>query len=110
MELLNELIKECQAQIEAAQQNIETAQEEIDGYERLSSVVTGRYEKILTWAELFDESSIEAKKMIVSQLINQVRVSRDYALEIDLNLKYEMFSGLLQEQQPSEKGDMKESA
>jgi hypothetical protein len=110
MELLSELISECQTQIEEAQQGMENAQAEINSYEQISAAVTSRYNKILTWADLFDDSPIEAKKMIVAQLIKQIRVSRDYSLEIDLNLNYEMFSEMMQEQQPGEKDKVKESA
>ena len=110
MELLNELIAETKAQISTAQTEMENAQAEIDGYEQLSTMIEARYDKITTWADLFAESTIEAKKMIVAQLIKQVRVGRDYEMEIDLNVNYEMFSGMLLEDQTEEKGDMKESA
>ena len=110
MESLNELIAETKEQIAVAQADMENAQAEIDGYEQLSSLIEARYDKITTWADLFTDSTIEAKKMIVSQLIKQVRVGRDYAMEIDLNVNYEMFSGMLLEEQQEEKDDMKESA
>jgi len=35
--------------------------------------------------------------MIVSQLFKQVRIGRDYKIEIDLNVSYEMFFRLLKE-------------
>ena len=110
MELLNELITETKELIAAAQTDMENAQSEIDGYEQVSSMIEARYDKITTWADLFEDSTIEAKKMIVSQLINQVRVGRDYAMEIDLNVNYGMFSGLLLVNQAEENSDMKESA
>jgi len=40
----------------------------------------------------------------------KVRIGRDYAMEIDLNVNYEMFSGILLEDQTEEHGKMKESA
>jgi len=40
----------------------------------------------LTWAEIFADSEMEAKKMIVSQLISSVRVSRDYIIEVDFKI------------------------
>lgn len=110
MELLNELIAETKEHIDAAQADIENAQAEIDGYEQLSTMIEARYDNITTWADLFDYSTIESKKMIVAQLIKQIRIGRDYEMEIDLNVKYEMFSGMLQEDRPEEKNDMKESA
>ena len=49
---------------------------------------------MLTWAELFEGSSMEGKKMIVWQLIDKVRISRDYKIEIDLKVSLEQFKTL----------------
>ena len=46
---------------------------------------------LLTWADLFDTCSFEAKKMIVAQFVKAVRVSRDYNIEIDFNVSFEEF-------------------
>ena len=91
MELLNEMISETKEQIALTEVDIQKAQSEIDGYEQLSAEVTKDYNKILTWADLFDGCTMEAKKMIVAQFIKQVRVVRDYHLEIDLNVSFEKF-------------------
>ena len=74
---------------------LENAKGEASGYERLSAGVQKRYDDVLSWANLFDECSMEAKKMIISQLINQVRVGKDYNLEIDLNVSYKMFCDMM---------------
>jgi len=80
---------------------MENAQADIDGYEQLSEKVTERYNKVVTWADLFSHSTIEAKKMIVAQFISKVRVGRDYHMEIDLNANYEMIGEMLQEEEKS---------
>jgi len=40
----------------------------------------------LTWADIFADSEIDAKKMIVAQLISAVCVSTGYSIEIDFNI------------------------
>lgn len=52
----------------------------------------------MTWSELFDTCNMAEKKMIVSQLIRQVRVRSDYSMEIDFNVNIEQ---ILDFQQPS---------
>ena len=47
------------------------------------------YDQLLSWADLYDKSSFEAKKMIVSQFIKAVRVGRDYNIEVDFNVSFE---------------------
>ena len=97
MDLLNELIAETKEQISVLETAIENAKAEINGYEQLSEIVSSRYDDVLSWADLFDGCSMEAKKMIVSQLIKQVRIGRDYDLQIDLNISYEMFCDVLKD-------------
>ena len=48
--------------------------------------VTRQYNDVLTWADMYAESPIDVKKMIVSQLISAVRVSADYKIEIDFKI------------------------
>ena len=49
------------------------------------------YDRLLTWADLFDTCSFEAKKMIAAQFVKAVRISRDYNIEIDFNVSFEEF-------------------
>ena len=41
---------------------------------------------------MYDSTSMESKKMIVSCLIRRVEVYRDYRLHIDFNIDFEQFS------------------
>ena len=52
------------------------------------------FEKLESWADLYDSCSFEAKKMIVSQLIKAVYVSRDYHLEIEFRISFDEFQRL----------------
>lgn len=52
------------------------------------------YSQFRTWADEFDNSTMEQKKMIACQLIREVKVSRDYEIEIVFDLNYEQFLSL----------------
>ena len=43
------------------------------------------------WAEVFDNASMEQRKMIVCQLVKEINVSRGYKMDIVLDLNYEQF-------------------
>ena len=43
------------------------------------------YEELISYADLYDSASFEAKKMIVSQLIRRVEVYRGYQIHVDFN-------------------------
>jgi len=48
--------------------------------------VSWLHQDVLTWAEIFTDSEMDVKKMIVSQLISAVRVSMEYAIEVDFKI------------------------
>ena len=52
------------------------------------------YQKLQSWADLYEKCSFEAKKMIANQFIKSVYVYRDYTLEIEFNVSFEEFKTL----------------
>ena len=49
------------------------------------------YDQFVTWADEFENASLEQRKMIICQLINEVRVGRGYKIDIDFNTSYRQF-------------------
>lgn len=60
------------------------------------------YDRLLTWADLYDKSTFEAKKMIAAQFIKAVRVGRDYNVEIDFNISFEEFQSFCNDESADE--------
>ncbi|MEA4994294.1 MAG: hypothetical protein VB060_10785 [Oscillibacter sp.] len=54
--------------------------------------LNAQYDDIISWADMYDTASLEAKKMIVNCLIKRIDVYRDYKLHIDFNIDFEQFS------------------
>ena len=48
-------------------------------------ILSQLYEELISYADLYDSASFEAKKMIVSQLIRRVEVYRGYQIHVDFN-------------------------
>jgi len=94
-DILNGLIAEAMEQIDMYEATIKNAKADIEGYEQLSKQVTKRYDDVMSWADMFDECSMEAKKMVVSQLFSKVRIGKEYTLEIDMNVSYDMFNNAM---------------
>ena len=66
----------------------------IDGKTNTQSedfTVSAQYDSIISWADLYDSTSMEAKKMIFSYLINRIEVSRGYKVKIDFNIDLAQF-------------------
>lgn len=68
-------------EVQNALANQQTAMEKLDYY----------YAQFRTWAEEFESSSIEQKKMIVCQLIKEINISRGYEIDIVFDINYEQF-------------------
>ena len=49
------------------------------------------YEQFRSWAEEFEDASMEQRKMIICQLVREIRISRGYEMDITLDMNYEQF-------------------
>ena len=92
--LLNELILDTKSALTEIDTQIATAQSAIAESNKVAAELRTQYDKVLTWADLFEGSSMEGKKMIVWQVIDKVRIFRDYKIEIDLKISFEQFMTL----------------
>ena len=53
--------------------------------------LTSQYEELISWADLYDHATFEAKKMIVNCMIRRVEVFRDYKLNVEFNFDLNQF-------------------
>ena len=91
VDLLNTVVSETEAQIKDAGSTLDTADMELKALLETSENRKREYDRLLSWADLYDKSSFAAKKMIVSQFIKAVRVGRDYNIEVDFNVSFDEF-------------------
>ena len=49
------------------------------------------YEQFISWADEFENASLERKKMIICHLIQSIKVRKGYELEIEFNISYQQF-------------------
>ena len=92
--LLNELIGDTRTKLAELEAEITSAEQALADTDRAAAELREQYDRVLTWAELFDNSTTEGKKMIAYQLIRQVRVYRNFRIEIDLKMDFEQFKEL----------------
>ena len=90
-DLLGEMITEAETKCRELQESMEAAQAAYDEGKTVLASLNAQYDEIISWSELYDTASIEAKKMIVSSLIRRVDVYRGYKLHIELTIDFEQF-------------------
>ena len=107
-DLLNSLMDETAPQLKGLEGQMQTA--ELELREAVSGVeqVKKEYTQLMNWAELYDNCTFEAKKMIVAQFVKAVHVKRGYELDIEFNVSFEEFQSLYLE--PEEKGRKRKRA
>lgn len=81
----------AQDQISMLAQEIESLQVDMDDAQVLSMEILDQHRQILSWAELFDSASIDEKKVIASQLIKAVTLTRNYGIQIEFNISEAQF-------------------
>ena len=92
---LASLIEESETTCAELQNAVSKAEREYSDRQTMYETLLSKYDELISWAQMYDTASIEAKKMIVNELLVRVEVSRDYKINAVFRLDFEQFiSGL----------------
>lgn len=97
IDLLNDLVSKAKQEIQSLTATVDAAKLEFEQHLASSDVEMQEYERIKSWADLYDTCTFYEKKMIISQFIKSVYVYRDYTLEIEFNVSFEDFKTMATE-------------
>lgn len=75
-----------QANVDDLTQQIQTLQEQASESSALANEIAEQHQRLLSWAEMFDSTSREEKKMVASYMIKAVTLTRDYGIQIEFNI------------------------
>jgi len=93
--VLNDLIAQTKEKIQSSTEKVNRHQSELENRNQCLTDIQTEYKRLVTWAEVFQSSNPETKKMITAYLIKSVKVSRGYKLDIDFNVAFEQFFNAL---------------
>jgi len=88
-DLLNKLHEDAKARAEQSAQIVRHLEDQLQNSEERQAALAQQYDSMLTWADMYGQCDMAAKKMIVARLMRAVRVSRDYQVEIELTVDCE---------------------
>ncbi len=103
VDLLNSIVEETTTQIKELEQQIETAEANLQELVSGTEKVRQDYAELMNWAKLFDNCNFEAKKMIIAQFVKAVRVKRNYEIEVEFNVAFDEFQQICLE--PEKEGE-----
>ncbi|MCD7753463.1 MAG: hypothetical protein LUH41_02815 [Clostridiales bacterium] len=96
-EILSELVEQEKARNNQLRQRWQSLQQALERSQETRRQLEQQYSKIVSMAEMYDAASLEAKKMIVSQMIERVDVSRGYHIELTFRQDFREFFEVLSE-------------
>ena len=95
-ELLNKKHDDAERSVREKQGIVNALEQELANSQDTMNQVTRQYNDVISWSDMYADSPMDVKKMIVAQLISAVRVSKDYKIEVDFKIS-ERQLGLEQE-------------
>ncbi len=90
-DILNSLITQTKQEIEDEQKNITATEAEVDDCNKSNSLMKRNYNRLISWSELYENSSLDRKKMIVAQLIDTIYIRKDYDIVINFKISFKQF-------------------
>ena len=91
MDDLSSAILNLKSHVEECKEQLDKLQEEERRGESAIENIKPAYRKFQSWADEFEDATFEQKKMIIGELINHVEVSKDYEVNVVLNITYQQF-------------------
>ena len=90
-DLLNGLLDEAEKSSQETEEKLRQARDRVEELMETAASIKKEYQKILTWADLFEMGSFAEQKVIAAQLIKSVKLYRGYRIEIEFNISFEDF-------------------
>lgn len=85
------LIRDAETKCSELQTQYEEAEAAVFDGQKLLNQLTSQYEELISWADLYDHATFEAKKMIANCMIRRVEVFRGYKLNVEFNFDLNQF-------------------
>ena len=72
-------------------ETLEKLKAEDDQKKLFADSIMPAYRQFRSWAEEFEDASLETKKMIACQLFSRVEVGKGYRIKVTMNMTYRQF-------------------
>ncbi len=94
-QMLSEILKQEEEKSAQLLEHWQTLQEAYEQSQETRRQLEQQYNEIISMAEMYDGATMEAKKMIVSRMIERVDVGRDYHINLTFRQEFKKFFDIL---------------
>ena len=84
-------LDKIKSKISEDEETLEKLKSEDEQKKLLADSVLPAYRQFKSWAEEFEDASLETKKMIACQLFSRVEVGKGYKIKVTMNKTYRQF-------------------
>ena len=84
-------LDKLKSRIAEDEETLEKLKTEDDQKKLLADSIMPAYRQFRSWAEEFEDASLETKKMIACQLFSRVEVGKGYKIKVTMNMTYRQF-------------------
>jgi hypothetical protein len=81
---------------------VQEFEESLQNSEQMKTALSEQFGTIQSWSDMYDTCDMGTKKMILSRMFREVRVKRNYEVEIDLTVDCEQLGLCLNESDTDE--------
>lgn len=92
-EMIQQMVNENKEALLIAQTNLADSEKKLKEIEEQNQKAERNCSDLFTWASTYQNASFQQRQAILNQFIKEVRVGRDYDIEIILNVPLEEFEG-----------------
>lgn len=89
--MLGEAIEIAEKERDASEQAVRQLEESLANSEKIVAELKKQHDQLIGWDELFDSCDMHAKRLIICQLVDEIRVSRGYRIDLKLNVTMEQY-------------------
>lgn len=97
-ELIAGLVNETEEKVRELERLCQETEQKLAQKQSLMKDLSDSYDEIISWSELYDSASMDAKKMIVNTMIKRIDVFRGYELKIEFSFNIRQFFEGIQEE------------
>ena len=90
---MTEIIVDSKNALDAALSEYDDSKAKLEDTHGVFAELKKEHDRMLSWVDLYDTGSPEAKKMVVANIIQRATIKRDYEISLDLNISYDDYIG-----------------
>ena len=89
--IINAMMPKYKEKLANAQKRMDETRDKMEAEKTTAKNAVQEVTDLLSWAEAFDDATIEEKHMIIARLVERIDIGHDYEIEIKFRISVEQY-------------------